>query len=85
MLKNIIQDLINKTQQELINNPTKTFYGLYKDYSDCKGLIYNQDHNFYLVVTPSHTYANYLKDNGYTIYLKAENNRMMAYKEDEMK
>ena len=71
------QELLREIKQEVYNNPNKIYYGLYKDYSNCKGTIYGQEDSIYTVVTSSSTYANLLKDNGYTIYMQADGNRII--------
>lgn len=57
--------LFKQMQQEVNNNPNQVYYGLYKDYSNCKGVIYGQEDNIYTVITSSATYAEYLEAMGY--------------------
>ena len=71
------QELLREIKQEVYNNPNKTYYGLYKDYSNCKGTIYGQEDNVYIITTSSVTYANLLKDNGYTIYIQTEGDKII--------
>ena len=71
------QALLREIKQEVYNNPNKTFYGLYKDYSNCKGNIYGQEDNIYIITTSSVTYANLLKDNGYTIYIQTDGDKII--------
>lgn len=72
------QELLREIKQEVYNNnPNKTFYGLYKDYSNCKGTIYGQEDNVYIITTSSVTYANLLKDNGYTIYIQTNGDKII--------
>lgn len=68
------QELLREIKQEVYNNPNKIYYGLYKDYSNCKGTIYGQEDSIYTVVTSSSTYAKQLKANGYTIYIQTKTN-----------
>ena len=70
------QGLLKEIKQEIYNNPNKTYYGLYKDYSNCKGTIYGQKDNIYTIVTSSVTYAKQLRDNGYTIYIQAKDDKI---------
>ena len=75
MLKEDIKTkIIRQLKQEVYNNPNKTYYGLYKDYSNCKGTIYGQEDNVYIIITSSLTYAKQLKNNGYTIYIQTKTN-----------
>ena len=71
------QALLKKIKQEAYNNPNKTYYGLYKDYSNCKGTIYGQKDNIYIIITSSVTYAKQLKDNGYTIYIQTNGDKII--------
>lgn len=71
------QELLREIKQEVYNNPNKTFYGLYKDYSNCKGTIYGQEDSIYTVVTSSSTYAKQLKANGYIVCMQADGNRII--------
>lgn len=71
------QELLREIKQEVYNNPNKIYYGLYKDYSTCKGTIYGQEDSVYIITTSSVTYANLLKNNGYTIYLKSDGNKII--------
>lgn len=57
--------LVANMQKEINNNPNQVYYGLYKDYSDCKGVIYGQEDNIYTIITSSHTYATNLEAMGY--------------------
>ena len=57
--------LLENIQKEVNNNPNQVYYGLYKNYSDCKGVIYGQEDNIYTVITSSHTYATKLEAMGY--------------------
>ena len=78
MLKEDIKTkIVRQLKQEIYNNPNKTYYGLYKDYSNCKGTIYGQEDNIYIIITSSLTYAKQLKNNGYTIYIKADSDRII--------
>ena len=70
------QELLREIKQEVYNNPNKTYYGLYKDYSNCKGAIYGQEDNIYIIITSSLTYAKQLKNNGYTIYIQTKTNEV---------
>lgn len=71
------QELLRQIKQEVYNNPNKIYYGLYKDYSNCKGKIYNQKDNIYTVITSSFTYAKQLKDSGYIVYMKATDEKII--------
>jgi hypothetical protein len=78
MLKEDIKTkIIRQLKQEVYNNPNKTYYGLYKDYSNCKGTIYGQEDNIYIITTSSVTYANLLRDNGYTIYIQTDGDKII--------
>lgn len=66
------QVLLREIKQEVHNNPNKTYYGLYKDYSKCKGTICGQKDNIYIVVTSSITYVKQLRDNGYIICMQGD-------------
>lgn len=66
------QELLRKIKREVYKNPHETYYGLYKDYSDCKGVIYRQEDNIYMIVTSSITYANQLQENGYNICMQVQ-------------
>ena len=57
--------LIQNIKEKVRKNPTQVLYGLYKDYSYCKGNIYKQQNNISLVTTSSDTYARYLESVGY--------------------
>ena len=60
--KVLLQDMKEKARK----NPHQVLYGLYKDYSYCKGNIYKQQkNNIYLVLTSSDTYTRYLESIGY--------------------
>lgn len=71
------QELLKQIKQEVYNNPNKTYYGLYKDYSNCKGTIYGQEDNVYIITTSSFTYAKQLKDSGYIVYMKATDKKII--------
>lgn len=71
------QELIKIIREEMFNHPNKAFWGLYKDYSNCKGTIYGQKDNIYLIVTSSFTYVNQLKDSGYTIYIQGKDDKLI--------
>lgn len=57
--------LLKDIQKEVNNNPNQVYYGLYKDYSDYKGIIYGQKDNIYTIITSSHTYVTHLEAMGY--------------------
>ena len=57
--------LLNELQQEIDNNPNQVYYVLYKDYSDCQGVIYGQEDNIYTIITSSHTYLTHLEAMGF--------------------
>lgn len=71
------QELLREIKQEVYNNPNKIYYGLYKDYSTCKGTIYKQEDNIYIIITSSLTYAKQLKDSGYIVCMQADGNRII--------